>query len=269
MRTKIIADLTSNHMGNLQVMEAMIRCLADHKVDIVKVQSWQAKMLRKNFENYQQNYEYYRKHQLSKEHHLQIKTMCDKYGIEMLATCFDLERVDFLKSLGLQTIKIASPDTASYKLIKSLLNKFERLIISTGATAEEELKKTIDMCKGRDVVFLHCVTIYPCPLNEVNMDRMLYLREKGIRVGYSDHTMGTEAAKYAICLGAEYVEKHFTLNKYLPGRDQKMSATIDEMSELVQWSKLVDAMRGRPTAQLSKTELSYRKNYIGKWGNNE
>ena len=269
MRTKIIADLTSNHMGDLQVMEAMIRCLSDHKVDIVKTQSWLSKMLRKDIGDYQKNCEYYKNHELSDEDHLQIKGMCDKYGIEMLTTCFDLERVDFLKSLGLQTVKIASPDTASYKLIKILLNKFERLIISTGATTEEELKKTIAICKGRDVVFLHCVTIYPCPLSKVNMDRMLCFREKGIRVGYSDHTMGTEAAKYAICLGAEYVEKHFTLNRYLPGRDQNMSATIDEMSELVKWSKLVDEMRGRPSAQMSEPELTYREKYIGKWGNNE
>ena len=122
---------------------------------------------------------------------------------------------------------------------------------------------------NRDVVFFHCVTKYPCPLDEINMDRMVYLREKGLHVGYSDHSIGVDAGKYAICLGAEYIEKHFTLNRSLPGRDQKMSATIEEISELVRWGKLVDSMRGTSVYQMSEEELTFRKNYIGKWGDNK
>jgi sialic acid synthase SpsE len=268
MRTKIIADLTSNHMGNIHIIESMIKCLADQGVDIVKTQSWQADKLRKDISDYQQNYDYYKIHELSDEYHYRIKEMCEEYGIEMLTTCFDLDRIDFLSTLGLKTIKVASPDTASYTLIKRLLDKFERLIISIGATTKEELDKTMEICEGREVVFLHCISIYPCPLNRVNMKRMQYIRDKGFRFGYSDHTLGTEAAKYAICLGAEYVEKHFTLNRYLPGRDQKMSATIDEMSEIVKWSRNVELMSGVSDVFLYDEELKIRENYIGKWGIN-
>ena len=100
------------------------------------------------------------------------------------------------------------------------------------------------------------------------MKRMRYIRDKGFRFGYSDHTLGTEAAKYAICLGAEYVEKHFTLNRYLPGRDQKMSATIEDMSEIVEWSKTVETMRGSSEVFLNDEEVNWRGKYIGKWGNN-
>ena len=256
-------------MGDIHIIEAMIRCLSEHGVDIVKTQSWQARKLSKHTPNYQLNYEYYKNHQLNEEKHYEIKKMCDRYGIEMLTTCFDLERVESLASLGLKIAKVASSDSASYKMIEMLLERFESLIISTGATTEEELEKTINLCKGRNVVFLHCVTKYPCPLDEVNMKRMLYLKEKGVRVGYSDHTMGTEASKYAICLGAEYIEKHFTLNRYLPGKDQSMSATIEELSELVQWAKLIDSMQGLPVLSLSDDELSFRKHYVGKWGKNE
>jgi len=268
MRSKIIADITSNHMGDMRVIEAMVLCLADHGVDILKTQSWLANNLRKDIPDYQMNFDYYTKHQLSDKDHFKIKEMCDKHDIEMLATCFDLNRIDLLASLGLKIVKVASPDTANYKMIEKCLEKFDHLMISTGATTEAELEKTMDICKGSDVVFLHCVTKYPCPLDEVNMDRMLYIKDKGFRVGYSDHTTGTEAAKYAICLGAEYVEKHFSLNRYLPGRDQKMSATIDEFSEIVDWARLVEEMKGTPIPDLSQDELTYRRNYIGKWGNN-
>ena len=100
------------------------------------------------------------------------------------------------------------------------------------------------------------------------MMRMQYIRDKGFQFGYSDHTLGTEAAKYAICLGAEYVEKHFTLNRYLPGRDQKMSTTIEEMSEIVKWSRAVELMHGVSDVFLYDEELKIRENYIGKWGSN-
>jgi sialic acid synthase SpsE len=126
----------------------------------------------------------------------------------------------------------------------------------------------MEICEGREVVFLHCISIYPCPLNKVNMMRMQYIRDKGFQFGYSDHTLGTEAAKYAICLGAEYVEKHFTLNRYLPGRDQKMSATIEDMSEIVEWSKAVETMKGSSEVFLNDEEVNWRVKYIGKWGNN-
>jgi len=267
-RTKIIADLTSNHMGDIHVIESMIKCLAVQGVDIVKTQSWQADKLCKEVSDYQQNYKYYKKHELTEEDHIKIKEMCEEYGVEMLTTCFDLDRIEFLSTLGLKTIKVASPDTASYTLIKRLLDRFERLIISIGATTKEELEKTMEICEDREVVFLHCISIYPCPLDKVNMDRMQYIRDRGFHFGYSDHTLGVEAARYAICLGAEYVEKHFTLNRYLPGRDQKMSATIDEMSEIVEWSKAVELMKGSSEPFLYDEEVGIRDKYIGKWGDN-
>lgn len=268
MKTKIIADLTSNHMGDMQVIEAMIRNLADHGVDVVKTQSWRADNLRKDFPDYDMNYRYYKQHELSDEDHFKIKEFCDHYGIQMLTTCFDVDRVDFLASLGLATIKVASSDMAGYRMIRRLLDRFEEVIISTGAATECELERTMEICRGGNAVFLHCMAYYPCPLEKVNMERMLFLKEKGFRAGYSDHTLGTEAGKYAICLGAEYVEKHFTLNRCLPGRDQKMSATIEELSDLVLWANLVESMRGASDAPLSDVEIKFRNNYVGKWGDN-
>ncbi len=92
------------------------------------------------------------------------------------------------------------------------------------------------------------------------MNRMLYLKSKGCRFGYSDHTLGTEAGKYAICIGAEYLEKHFTLNGYLPGRYQKMSSTMDEMKELAYCAILEERMAGMQNPGLAVTDLIFLEN---------
>jgi sialic acid synthase SpsE len=268
MRTKLIADLTSNHIGNKEVIESMIHALSENGVEVVKTQSWQVKKLRKDIPDYEINVNYYKKHEFSDEDHHWLKDTCKKYGVEFLTTCFDLDRIEDLAAFGLKRIKIASPDANSYKMIKRALDKFEEIIISTGATTDDELNKIMDICQGKNVVMLHCMTIYPCPLDQVNMDRMLYIRDKGFRFGYSDHTLGTEAGKYAICLGAEFLEKHFTLNRFLPGRDQKMSSTIEDFVELSKWAESVEKMKGTASRLLTDTELDFRRNYYGKWGNN-
>ncbi len=256
-------------MGDMEIIEAMIKTLAQNGVDVVKTQSWQSKSLRKDIQDYETNYDYYLKHQLSDEDHWAVKEMCDQYGIEMLTTCFDLGRIEFLSSLGLKMIKVASSDSTSHKMIERLVNNFDTVVVSTGGTEEDELNDLIKLCQGKNVIFLHCVSLYPCPFEKVNMDRMVALKKQGLRFGYSDHTMGTDAAKYAICLGAEYVEKHFTLNRALPGRDQKMSTTIEEFSEIVEWANLINKMKGVPNPILSKQEHTFRENYIGKWGKND
>ena len=146
MRTKIIADLTSNHLGDLEVLESMIHCLAECNVDLVKTQSWQANNLRHDFPDYRNAYEYYKKQELSDEAHFRIKELCAESGLEMLTTCFDLDRVDFLATLGLNAIKVASSDSTSYNMIGKLLKHFETVIISTGGTSNTELDKTIEYC---------------------------------------------------------------------------------------------------------------------------
>ena len=268
MRTKLIADLTSNHLGIKEVIESMIFALSDCGVDIVKTQSWRSSKLRKDLDNYSENLKYYDRHQLKDSDQENLINLCKKRNIGYLTTCFDIDKINDLKELGLKTVKIASPDANSYKMIESAIENFEEVIISTGATTNSELNKIMKISEGHNVILFHCMTIYPCPLDLVNMDRMLHIRDSGFRFGYSDHTLGTEAAMMAISLGAEFIEKHFTLNRYLPGRDQKMSSTIQDFKKLVEWSKTVESMSGSAKRELTNEELTFRKNYYGKWGNN-
>lgn len=268
MRTRIIADMSSNHMGNMAIAEAMVCAAADAGVDIVKFQSWQARKLRKDFPDYQATFARHRSTELSDEDHYHLIDVCRKKGVEFLTTCFDLERVDFLAGLGLKSIKVASPDCASLRLLDRLMEKFEHIIISTGMATDQEVERMIRHTRGHNVTVLHCVSLYPTPLDRVNLERMNWIKSFGVRVGFSDHSLGVEASMLAIGMGAEVIEKHFTLSRNLPGKDQAMSSTPEELAQLVRWACLVEQMRGESHPELSDEELRLRSLYVGKWGDN-
>ncbi len=268
MRTRVIADMSSNHMGNMAVAEAMIAAAADAGVDMVKFQSWHARKLRPDFPDYQATFARHLSAELSDEDHYHLLEVCREKGVEFLTTCFDLDRVDFLASLGLKTIKVASPDCASLRLLDRLMAKFEHIIISTGMATDQEVEEMIRHTRGHNITVLHCVSLYPTPLDMVNLERMNWLKSFGVNVGFSDHSLGVEASMLAIGMGAEMVEKHFTLSRNLPGKDQAMSSTPEEFARLVQWAALVEKMRGEAHPGLSDEEIRLRALYVGKWGDN-
>ena len=265
-KTEIVADIGSNHMGDIGLAEEMVRSAAEIGIDTVKFQSWQARKLMKDFPDYDATYARHRKTELSDEAHKHLIEICEEVGVDFLTTCFDIGRVEFLASLGLKRIKVASPDCANFRLLDALMDNFEQIIVSTGMSTDEEVLQMIEYVHGHDVIILHCVSLYPTPIDGLNLSRMIWLKEQGLRVGFSDHSMGTEAAKLAIALGAEIVEKHFTFSRYLPGKDQSMSTTPDEFQELVIWAGLVPEIMGKPHPTLSEEELKLREIYQGKWG---
>jgi sialic acid synthase SpsE len=237
-------------------------------IDVVKFQSWQASQLRKDFPDYDATFARHKSAELSDDQHRRIVRQCQDMGLEFLTTCFDINRVDFLASLGLKLIKVASPDATSWALIEKLSAKFSTLIISTGLITSAELDELMKRVDPKQVVLLHCISLYPTPLDQVNLARMEYIREHGFNVGFSDHTEGAEAAMLAIARGAEYIEKHFTLSKALPGKDQQMSATPDVFQKICQWRDQVQTMMGQPVRELTDTEQNIRRIYVGKWGDN-
>jgi N,N'-diacetyllegionaminate synthase len=269
MKTKIIAEFTSNHLGDPRIMTAMLQEAKRVGCDVVKFQSWKASQLRKDFPDYEATYARHKSAELTDEQHFALVKECQALGLEFLTTCFDLNRVDFLASLGVPTIKVASPDATSWALIEKLASKFKTLIISTGLITTPELEELMKRVDPQQVVLLHCISLYPTPPEQVNIARMEWIRDHGFRVGFSDHTEGSEAAILAMARGAEYIEKHFTLSKALPGKDQQMSATPDVFREICRWRDLIHTMMGEPVRKLTETEEKIRQAYIGKWGNNK
>ena len=264
MRAKIIAEASSNHGGNIETAKRMIRTAAEYGVDYIKFQSWQAKNLRSG----DPNYERHRKTELSDEDHYVLMDECKKSGIEFLTSCFDMHRVDFLAGLGLESIKVPSTEFSSLTMIKKLRDKFPHLILSTGAITEKELQETLRVLQGSRFTLLHCMSIYPLPPEKANLNRMKRLRRYAESVGFSDHSLGAELSKAAIAMGAEYIEKHFTIDKSLPGKDQAMSAELDIIKEIVDYAKYIDRVTGKEQYELFQEELEVRKQYIGKWGDN-
>jgi len=268
MRTKIIADIGSNHMGDMELARKMIKSAAEAGVGTVKFQSWQARKLRKDFPDYESHYRRHMKTELSDDNHRQLIQWCKEFKVEFLTTCFDLDRVEFLASLGLKTIKVASSDCTSFTLLKKLMEHFEHLIVSIGMSTDEEVKQMIHFLRNHKVTVLHCVSIYPTPLGLVNLERMNWIRSLGVLAGFSDHSLGTEAGKLAISMGAEILEKHLTLDRNLPGKDQPMSTLPEEFKELVEFAKLAEKLKGTAHPELSSIQKEMREVYIGKWGGN-
>ncbi len=267
-RTQIIAEVGANHGGDLGLAEEMIAVAAAAGVDYVKFQSWQAKNVIRTFPDYDATFARHRKAELSDAAHERLIECCRRHGVRFLTTCFDVGRVAFLASLGLDTIKVASPDCGSTRLLEMLRERFPRMFVSTGMTPDEDVVRAAETLRGHDVTFLHCVSLYPTPSHLVNMARMDWLRTLAPRVGFSDHTMGTAAARLAIARGAAVVEKHFTTDRLLPGKDQSVSGLPYEFRELVAYAEETASMLGEERPQMSDEELRLRGIYVGKWGDN-
>ncbi len=264
MKTKIIAEVGANHNGDIELAKTMIQTAAACGVDYVKFQSWQADRLKPG----DPNYDRHKKAELSDDDHRVLIAECRKNNVKFLTTCFDWQRIEFLASLGLDTIKIASPDLTSARMIQMLRQHFKHLIVSTGMSTVDEVRATANLLKGTSFTLLHCVSLYPTPPERVNLARMDWLKQFTPSVGYSDHTMGTKAALLAIGRGAAFIEKHFTSDRNLPGKDQQISGIPSEFTEICDFARAAEVMIGTDLPELTAKEQELRTIYQGKWGDN-
>ncbi len=278
MKTTIIAEIASSHNGDVELGKAMIRAAAEAGVDCVKFQSWQAK----NIALSDPDKKRYEKLELSDKDHGILKSECEKWQVKFLTTVFDMERIDFLVELGLDTIKVASVDLKHTKLLKALKGKFSHIILSTGMSRPQEVQNAVDVLKGQRITLLHCVSFYPTPIDKVNLGRMLWLKNFCESVGYSDHLAGPEAAKVAIAMGAEYVEKHFTLSRYLPQIGHQTTVQADAkpitthmvadeplvFRDICEYAKFVEMAQGQGRMDMWDEEMLVRQKYTGRLGNN-
>lgn len=264
MRTRIIAEAGANHAGKIEIAKEMVRVAKHCGADFIKFQSWQSKNLKKGDPNFQRH----QKSELSDDDHYLLLEECQKNGIQFITSCFDTARVSFLASLGIDTIKIPSTELGSLRMLKELRTRFSHIILSTGAALPGEIEKAVEVIKNGKFTLMHCVSIYPTPLEKVNLARMQWLKRFTDSVGFSDHTIGAEASKMAISMGAQYIEKHFTIDNTLPGKDQAISATPEILKEICDYAILAEKVAGRENYKIYDEEMEVRKKYIGKWGDN-
>lgn len=275
--TKIIAEIASCHNGNVELAKKMIREAAGTGVDIVKFQSWQSK----NVDDSDPDKKRYESLELSDEAHYILKKECKKNGVEFLTTCYDSGRIDFLKNLGINKIKVASTDLKHFNFLKKLRDNFEEIIVSTGMSTKEEILKAIDILKSGKYTIMHCVSVYPCPLKKANLKKLLWLKTIADSVGYSDHVQGAEASVFALGMGVDYIEKHFTLDRNMPqaahttGKGLKPITTHtiadepDVFRELCEWRDKYEVALGSGSLNLLPEEKLTREKYTGRLGKNK
>ena len=163
--------------------------------------------------------------------------------------------INIMYKIGSKMVKIASQEIYNLKLINSCLEKFEKVIISTGASRWEEILKLTDVKNKEKIIVMHCVSSYPCKAENVNMPKMKKLQDFFPIVGYSGHFAGIDDAIIALCNGAAYIEKHFTIDRNLPGRDNKFAILPDEMMFLTSYIKEMNySMIERKNRDINETK---------------
>ena len=299
---KIITEFCQNHNGNFENLKKMVEEAAKAGATHGKIQNIYSKNLtfRPQFENglelngiihainrpYEAEYKRLKNLELSEKNNKEFINICNDNGLIPMTTIFVKGDSENLKKIGFKSIKIASYDCASFQLIREIKEYFSEIVISTGATFDEEIIKTSQILNESEIdfTFLHAITIYPTPLNEVNLNRMNFLRNFTKSVGYSDHTEteknGIDAVLVSIFLGANYIERHFTILNPNETRDGKVSVGPKHIKQIAEFSVLnkesqkeyLDSqilnwknMLGSEKRSLSKIELLNRDYYRGRF----
>ena len=302
---KLIAEFCQNHNGDFDTLRRMIDAAADGGATHAKIQTIFADDLtfRSEFEDgladdggivrvikrpYKAEYDRLKMLELSYEQHRVFVEECIAAGMEPLTTAFNLNCIPEIRELGWRAIKVASYDCGSLPLIETLADTFDELIISTGATFDQEIEDTAKILRDKDkkFTFLHCVTIYPTPLDEMHLNRIAYLRGLSDSVGLSDHSLtaqdGVKAALVGIHLGATAIERHFTTLPPEQTRDGPVSITKEHLREIVDFSSMEhdeqdaylsehvperEIMMGQTSRPLGSVELLNRAYYRGRFCN--
>jgi len=301
---EIIAEMCQNHLGDRNILDEMIAAASEAGADYAKIQSMTSSEItkRERFEHgliegnkvktikrpYSLEFDRLKPLDLSDDDHYFFIEKCNKYKIKPLTTIFTRQRLNFLRQLKLSLIKVSSFDCASFKLIEELSNgDFKKIIVSTGATFDREIEKTVAILKKNNQLFtlLHCVSIYPTPLEEAHLNRLKYLKSLNDSIGISDHSNydldGPKLSLTSVFCGATIVEKHFTILDKKKTKDGIVSANPTELKELVRLCKLPktqqenyisenipefsNIMLGKSNRELSDTELLNRDYYQGRF----
>ena len=246
---KIIAEFCQNHNGDFELLARMIEEASKSGATHGKMQTIFAKNLsfRSQFEEgliqdniiksikrpYGDEYNRLKSLEISYEQMGKFITICNNNGLIPMTTCFTRDSIDDLVNQGFNSIKVASYDCASFPMIGEIANNFDELIISTGATYDDEIKETAKLLNNKKFSFLHCVTLYPTPLNRMHINS---------EVGYSDHSLVSEtgllASKAALALGATIIERHFTTLAPDKTKDGPVSINAKQLYEISKFSKL-------------------------------
>ncbi|MBD3726743.1 MAG: N-acetylneuraminate synthase [Moraxella osloensis] len=283
MSVFIIAEVGVNHNGSLELAKQLVDVAKDCGADAVKFQTFKAATLvtksakqadyqTANTGKQESQFDMLKRLELSEADHQELVNYCQQKNIEFMSTPFDLQSIQFLNGLGVNRFKIPSGEITNYPYLKMVGSFNKEIVLSTGmatlADIEAALNLLIESGTDKDrISILHATTDYPTQMQDVNLNAMQTIAQGfKVKVGYSDHTPGIEVPTAAVALGATIIEKHFTLDKNLPGPDHKASLEPQELQAMVKAIRNIEIALGdgikRPSANEQKNMQVARKSLV-------
>jgi sialic acid synthase SpsE len=259
MRTEIIAEIGHNHGGDMELAKDMIAAAKVNGADYAKFQTWSVKNLTAGSWDSDGRREIYEKAELSRNQHEELLEYCNTMEIKFLTSCFREQDLYYIRSL-MKEVKLPSHESRNWKLLRKAHEMFDRVFLSLGAIKADELPAYI----GNSIP-MHCVSAYPCPPEKANLGRIAMLEKEYGKSGYSGHCKGPWDAMIAISMGAQVVEKHFTTNRSLPGRDNAYAIMPGELALIAQFRDMFPAMTADHGMNYQDIEADIRNNYGGRW----
>ena len=273
--TFIIAELSANHNGSLEVAKQTIKAAKEIGANAIKLQTYRADTITLNSKNPdfmidggtlwdgKNLYELYEEAFTPWEWHKELFDYARSLDIDIFSSPFDKSAVDFLETLNPSAYKIASFEITDYELVRFTASKKKPIIISTGVATIDEIQDVVDICRSvgnHDIILLKCTSEYPAPLEEANLKTIPNMKETfGVEVGFSDHTMGHIAPVVAVTLGAKVIEKHFILDKSIGGADSGFSLDKQEFADMIKAVRDAEKLLGKVYYSLNEKRKKQRR----------
>jgi len=268
----IIAEAGVNHNGSMGSAKRLIDIAVEAGVDYVKFQTFTAETLvtqNADKAEYQKGltsadetqFDMIKKLELDRKAHEELMDYCVQKGIKFLSTAFDHGSIELLAKLDIPLFKIPSSEITNLSYLRHIGGKGKPIIMSTGMSTLDEVRDALNVliesgAKKDKITILHCNTEYPTPMEDVNLKAMLTIRDElGVKIGYSDHTLGIEVPIVAVAMGATVIEKHFTLDRNLPGPDHAASLEPHELKEMVSAIRNIEKAMGNGMKKPSPSEI--------------
>ena len=271
MSVFIIAEAGVNHNGSIELAKKLIDVASEAGVDAVKFQTFKAENLvsknaqkaeyqKKTTDKNESQFDMIKKLELDVTTHKELMDYCKQRNIMFLSTPFDHDSIELLNELGLEIFKIPSGEITNLPYLRHIGSLGKKVILSTGMADMGEIEDALDVLiaagtKKEDITVLHANTMYPTPMEDVNLKAMQTIAcTFGVEVGYSDHTLGIEVPIAAVAMGAKVIEKHFTLDKTMEGPDHKASLEPAELEAMVKAIRNIEQALGNGIKKPSKSE---------------
>ena len=285
MKTFIIAEAGVNHNGKMRIAKKLIKMAASAGADCIKFQTFtaaashiknaqKANYQKKNTDKKETLYKMVKKLELSKKEHLELKKICKFNKIEFLSSAFDIESIKLINSIGVKRFKIPSGEINNLPYLRFIGKFNKKIILSTGMASLKEIRDAIKILiksgtEKKKITILQCNTEYPTPYRDANLHAMKTIKDKlKVNIGYSDHTKGIEVPIAAVALGAQIIEKHFTIDKNLRGPDHSSSINFKELKLMVSSIRNIEQAKGHgkkvPSLSEKKNLKTVRKSIVAK-----